>query len=80
MTVVPLRRTIKNSDKKEDGMNKLLEGKCAVIAGGGRGIRRAMTLEIAHHGANVVVNDYGTELNRTNPNPTAADEVVSKIT
>ena len=61
-------------------MDKLLEGKCAVIAGGGRGIGKAISLEMAHHGANVVVNDYGTELNGTNPSPAAADEVVSEIT
>ena len=61
-------------------MDKLLEGKCAVIAGGGRGIGKAIALEMARHGANVVVNDYGTELNGTNPSPAAADEVVSEIT
>ena len=62
------------------GVDKLLEGKCVVIAGGGRGIGRAIALEIARHGTNVVVNDYGTELNGTNPSPTIADEVVSEIT
>ncbi|MBN2240561.1 MAG: SDR family oxidoreductase [Dehalococcoidales bacterium] len=60
-------------------MNKLLEGKCAVVAGGGRGIGRAIALALAHHGANVVVNDYGTELNGSNPSPAAADTVVKEI-
>ena len=61
-------------------MDKLLEGKCVVIAGGGRGIGRVIALEMARHRASVVVNDYGTELNGTNPSPAAADEVVSEIT
>ncbi len=60
-------------------MDKLLEGKCAVIAGGGRGIGKAIALEMARHGANVVVNDYGTELDGTNPSPATADEVVAEI-
>lgn len=60
-------------------MGKLLEGKCAVIAGGGRGIGKAIALAMAGHGANVVVNDYGTELNGSNPSPAAADEVVAEI-
>ncbi len=60
-------------------MEKLLAGKCAVIAGGGRGIGRAIALAMARHGANVLVNDFGTELNGANPSPAAADEVVTEI-
>jgi NAD(P)-dependent dehydrogenase (short-subunit alcohol dehydrogenase family) len=58
---------------------KILEGKCAVIAGGGRGIGREIALAMAHHGAKVVVNDFGTELNGSNPSPATADEVVDAI-
>jgi NAD(P)-dependent dehydrogenase (short-subunit alcohol dehydrogenase family) len=60
-------------------MSKLLEGKCAVIAGGGRGLGRAIALAMSHHGAKVVVNDFGTELNGSNPSPGPADEVVAEI-
>jgi NAD(P)-dependent dehydrogenase (short-subunit alcohol dehydrogenase family) len=60
-------------------MTKLLEGKCAVIAGGGRGIGREVALAMSRHGAKVVVNDFGTELDGSNPNPAPADEVVAEI-
>lgn len=60
-------------------MSKLLEGKCAVIAGGGRGLGREVALALSHHGAKVVVNDFGTDLDGSNPNPGPADEVVAEI-
>ncbi len=60
-------------------MGRFLEGKCAVIAGGGRGIGREIALAMSRHGAKVVVNDFGTELNGLNPNPATADEVVAEI-
>jgi NAD(P)-dependent dehydrogenase (short-subunit alcohol dehydrogenase family) len=60
-------------------MSNLLEGKCAVIAGGGRGLGRQVALAMSHHGAKVVVNDLGTDLNGSNPNPGPADEVVAEI-
>jgi len=49
-----------------------LEGKNAVVTGGGRGVGRAISLEFAKEGANVVVNYAG--------NQKAADEVVAMIT
>jgi NAD(P)-dependent dehydrogenase (short-subunit alcohol dehydrogenase family) len=60
-------------------MSNLLEGKCAVIAGGGRGLGREVALAMSHHGAKVVVNDLGTDLNGSNPNPGPADAVVAEI-
>jgi 3-oxoacyl-[acyl-carrier protein] reductase len=48
-----------------------LEGKNAVVTGGGRGVGRAISLEFAKEGANVVVNYAG--------NQKAADEVVEMI-
>ncbi len=48
-----------------------LEGKNAVVTGGGRGVGKAISLGFAAEGANVVVNYAG--------NQTAADEVVKMI-
>src|SRR3954454_16483975 len=47
-----------------------LDGRVAIITGGGRGLGREHALLFAAEGASVVVNDLGD----------AADEVVDKIT
>jgi len=48
-----------------------LEGKNAVVTGGGRGVGRAISLAFAQEGANVIINYAG--------NQKAADEVVGMI-
>ncbi len=60
-------------------MAKLLEGKCAIITGSGRGMGRATALLFAKYGARVVVNDLGTSTEGSGVDNTPADEVVAEI-
>jgi NAD(P)-dependent dehydrogenase (short-subunit alcohol dehydrogenase family) len=57
----------------------LLEGRVAIVTGAGRGIGRAHALELARHGAAVVVNDYGVSLSGEGTGETPAEEVVAEI-
>ncbi len=56
-----------------------LRGKVAVVTGAGRGIGREIALLLAHHGARVVVNDYGGTEAGAGGSATPADEVVGEI-
>jgi NAD(P)-dependent dehydrogenase (short-subunit alcohol dehydrogenase family) len=57
----------------------MLEGKVAIVTGGGRGIGRACALAMAEAGASVVVDDIGVNVDGSSPQHGPADEVVAEI-
>jgi NAD(P)-dependent dehydrogenase (short-subunit alcohol dehydrogenase family) len=60
-------------------MSKLCEGRVAIVTGAGRGIGREHALSLARHGAKVVVNDLGGNMDGTGADASPAQQVVDEI-
>src|SRR5262245_22370803 len=59
---------------------RLCEGRICVVTGAGRGIGQEYALMLAHHGAQVVVNDLGGDRTGTGADRGPAQQVVDEIT
>ena len=60
-------------------MSRLCEGRVAIVTGAGRGIGREHALMLAAHGAKVVVNDLGGNIDGTGADLSPAGQVVEEI-
>ena len=60
-------------------MGNRLEGKVAIVTGGGRGIGRGECLALAAEGARIVCNDFGGSAAGTGGEQGPADEVVTAV-
>lgn len=56
-----------------------LSGQVALVTGAGRGIGRAIALDLARHGAKVIVNDLGLDVSNKGGSEPVANQVVAEI-
>lgn len=61
------------------GGKRLMDGRVVVVTGAGRGIGREIALAMAQHGALLVVNDVGVNVDGSASGEDPADEVVREI-
>lgn len=60
-------------------MSRLCEGRIAIITGAGRGVGRQHAIQLAAHGAKIVVNDIGADIGGAGGDVSPANEVVETI-
>lgn len=60
-------------------MARLCEGRVAIVTGAARGVGRQHALGLARHGARVVINDIGAELDGSEGDASAAHQVADEI-
>jgi NAD(P)-dependent dehydrogenase (short-subunit alcohol dehydrogenase family) len=63
----------------QDAGMSLCEGRIAIVTGAGRGIGREHALSLARHGAKVVVNDLGGNVDGSGGDLSPAQQVVAEI-
>src|SRR5262245_7963256 len=56
-----------------------LQGRVAIVTGGGRGIGEAIVRTLVARGAKVVVAGYGVAVDGSDPDPSLAQEVAGKL-